>query len=225
MPDRLGELLVVAGVLDRPTLERARGEQQRRGGTLGGILVGMGMVGEDTYVRALSGQLQLAAVSLDPSKVPGDVARSVPRELCDRYGLVPFRLDDKRGVLDVAMIDATRNEAIDEVEARTGLKVRPFVAGPRAIDRVVEAHFSNGAPPAKPPRPAPKPASPPPPAAKPAGPPPPAPASDVQRIEDLEQAVRRLENLVLALVGLLVDEGKVDRAELGRRIAKPGGGK
>jgi len=211
MADRLGELLVQSGVLDRPTLERARGEQQRRGGTLGRILVGSGMVGEDTYVRALSRQLQLPAVALDPAKIAGAVVRVVPRETCDRYGLVPFRLDRQRGLLDLAMSDATQNEAIDTVESQTQLKVRPFVAGPRAVDRVLEAHSATGPEQeaVTPTEPTPRPTA----------------VTEAQRINDLEEAVRRLESLVLSLVSLLVEGGKVDRAELGRRMANSGGGR
>jgi len=210
MAERLGELLVASGVLDREALDRAVAEKNRRGGPLGLVLVEMGLLGEEPYVRALSRQLQLAAVVLDPAKVDGAVVRVVTKETCERYGLVAFRLDRERGLLDLAMADATSNEAIDAVEAATGLKVRPFVAGPRAVDRVVQVHYANGAA-AQPPPAVPAPT--------------PRPAASAQRIDDLEDAVRRLEGLVLSLIGLLVDDGKVDREALSKRVAKSRGGK
>jgi type II secretion system (T2SS) protein E len=215
MAERLGELLVASGVLDRVMLRRALVERQRYGGHLGRFLIEMGFVGEDTYVRALSKQLQLPAVALDPAQVEAAVVRSVPRETCERHGLVAFRLDRQHRLLDIAMADATSNEAIDEVEAQTRFKVRPFVAGPRAVDRVLQTHYKNGADvPPPPPPPTPEPTPRPAPAAAAL-----APEGD-RRIEDLEDAVRRLEGLVLSLIGLLVENGKVDREELARRVAE-----
>ena len=208
MSERLGELLIASGVLGREQMERAVAERKRQGGPLGRVLVDMGLVGEETYVRALSKQLQLAAVSLDPAKVERAVARAVPRETCERYGLVPFRLDRERGLLDIAMADATSNDAIDAIEALTKLKVRPFVAGPRAVQRVVEAHFADGVS-----------------AEKSAPVPAPADGGTPQRIDDLEEAVRRLEGLVLSLIGLLVDDGKIDREALSKRVTQSRGGK
>lgn len=231
MSQRIGDLLVAAGVLDRAALQQAVAEREHHRGQLGRCIVELGLVGEETYVRALSAQLQLPAVALDSEQIATSVVRTVPRETCERYGLVPFRLDAKRKLLDVAMADASSNEAIDVIEEMTKFRVRPFVAGPQAVDRVLETHGNGAEAVASPPPPAPLPN-----AAPPAPPPPPpkpssrlapvtTPIQDGQRVEDLEAAVRRLEGLVLSLVGLLVERHQVDPEELARRMADAGGKK
>ena len=225
MPQRLGDLLVAAGVLDRAGLQQALAQRERHGGQLGRCIVELDLVGEETYVRALSAQLQLPAVSLDPAQIATSVVRAVPREICERYGLVPFRLDAKLGLFDVAMADASSNEAIDAIEGMTKLKVRPFVAGPRAVDRVLETHDGNGVADAAtrpPPLPGAARSAPPLPAGKPSPWTAPAATTDTQRVEDLEAAVRSLEGLVLSLVGLLVECRHIDPEELARRMADTG---
>lgn len=227
MSQRIGDLLVAAGVLDHAGLQQALAARDRSKGSLGRCIVDLGLVSEETYVRALSAQLQLPAVSLDPAKLAASVVRTVSRETCERYGLVPFRVDAKLGLLDVAMSDASNNHAIDEVEAATRMKVRPFVAGPTAVERALRAHANGvanvvavGTPPPPPPLPTATNAR--------RSSPRPAPAALVdadpgaQRVADLEAAVRRLEGLVLSLVGLLVERGQVDPADLAKRMADAG---
>ena len=52
--DNLAEILMRANLLDEVGLERAQIEQKRWGGSLGRHLVHLGLITEETLVRALS---------------------------------------------------------------------------------------------------------------------------------------------------------------------------
>jgi hypothetical protein len=139
--ERLGEILIKAGLLDEAGLQRALNEQQRWGGQLGRYLVELGLITEEILVRALSTQYKVTAVALDPQRLDLKTARVIPRDICERHNLICFRTDDKQKFLDVAMSDPTNLDAIDEIRVATKYNVRTYIAAPTAIDRAISFMF------------------------------------------------------------------------------------
>lgn len=140
---KLGEILLDAGVLDQSRLRAALVEQRRWGGHLGRILVDMKLVSEEILVQALSQQLNFPAINLDSRDVPDDVLALVPGDLAESWSLIPFHKEGK--FLDVAMVDPTNMGVIDELRIRTQLNVRPYLAGPKMIERALGRYYNRGA--------------------------------------------------------------------------------
>jgi len=139
--EKLGEIVVKAGVLDQAGLQRALNEQARWGGQLGRYLVELGLITEETLVRALSTQYRLPAVALDPPRLNISVGRLVPKEICERNNLVCFRADLKNKFLDIAMSDPSNADAIDEIRVATKFNVRPHIAAPTVVDKSIAFIF------------------------------------------------------------------------------------
>jgi hypothetical protein len=139
---KLGEILVQAGVLNDTQLRAALNEQRRWGGPLGRILVDMKLITEDSMVQALSHQLNLPAVNLDQRNIEAAVLDVVPGELAEQLSIIPFALQGK--FLDVAMSDPTNMVAIDTLRTKTRMNVRPFLAGPRTLERALARHYGRG---------------------------------------------------------------------------------
>jgi len=139
---KLGEMLIEAGVLGENSLRAALAEQRRWGGTLGKTLIEMKLIGEDDLVRILSKQLGLQPVDLDSLNVPQAVLELVPGELAQQWGLVPFAKPMR--FLDVAMTDPTNLGIIDELRIRTQLNVRPYLAGPKMMERAIARFYARG---------------------------------------------------------------------------------
>ncbi len=139
---KLGEMLVAAGVLEEQSLRMALNEQRRWGGTLGRILVDMKLIGEAELVSVLSQQLNLPTVDLDDLAIHPTVLELVPGELAEQHGLVPFAQPMK--FLDVAMTEPTNVGIIDELRIRTQLNIRPYLAGPKMIERALAKHYRRG---------------------------------------------------------------------------------
>lgn len=134
---RLGELLVRAGVLDETRLKAALAEQGRWGGRLGKILVEMGFLPEPVLVRALSKQLGMPQADLERVEVPPEVLAKLDPEFAELHAICPERFDEARGELLIAMADPSNVQAVDQVRARTGLKVRTSIAGENQIQKAV----------------------------------------------------------------------------------------
>lgn len=142
--ERLGDILIKAGLLTQEGLDRALEEQMRWGGPLGQYLIQLEIISEETLVRALSTQYRIPAVALDPPKLVEAIAKRIPQDICERNRLVCFRADDSTNFLDVAMADPSSLDAIDEVRIATHRNVRPFFAAPSAIDKCIEFIFYKG---------------------------------------------------------------------------------
>jgi len=139
---KLGEILLAAGVIDQTRLRTALAEQQRWGGYLGRILIDMKIVSEEVLVQALSQQLNFPAINLDQRNIRQNVLDHIPGELAEQHSIVPFNIDGK--FLDVAMTDPTNLGIIDELRIRTQLNVRPYLAGPKMIERALARFYGRG---------------------------------------------------------------------------------
>jgi hypothetical protein len=139
---KLGEMLVEAGVLSEQGLRSALNEQRRWGGTLGHKLVEMKLVSETDLVRVLSLQLSLPTVDLDHLHVSQAVLDLVPAEVASEHNLIPFAQQMK--FLDVAMTDPTNLGILDELRIRTQLNIRPYLAGPRMVERALARFYGRG---------------------------------------------------------------------------------
>lgn len=139
---RLGEILVQAGALDPGRLRAALVEQRRWGGQLGRILVDMGMITEDALVQALATQINFPVIKLTGKDIPPSVTELVSGELAEQHSLIPFNVDGK--FLDVAMSDPTNLGIIDELRIRTQLNVRPYLCGPKQIEKALARFYGRG---------------------------------------------------------------------------------
>ena len=238
---RIGEILVQAGVLSNEGLRTALVEQRRWGGPLGRILVDMNLITEEALVDALSTQLNFPKVNLDGIAIPEEVIGLVSGELAAQHRMMPFKRENK--FLDVAMSEPTDLGIIDELRIRTQLNVRPYLAGPKMIERAItryygEVLFDEPEPPTPPPAPAAK------------GPitgrhkavtPEAVPSMQratgrnqsgpvtmhardqeiralQERISQLEALVSRDEDVLRKVLGLLVDKGIATREEILERL-------
>ncbi len=138
---KLGEMLIEAGVLDAARLRSALADQRRWGRSLGRTLVEMRLIAEDELVRVLGQQLGLPSIELDRREVPESVTSLIPDELARQHQVMAFEQQGK--FLHVAMVDPTNLGLTDELRIRTQLNIRPYLAGPRQMERAL-AKYHGG---------------------------------------------------------------------------------
>ena len=143
MRQRLGEMLIEAGAIDEMQLRSALADQRRWGRPLGRTLVEMRLIKEEDLVRVLAKQLGIETIDLDSLLVSPAVLELVPGHIAKQHHVVPFAQPMK--FLDVAMLDPTNLGIIDELRIRTQLNVRPYLAGPKMIERNLERYYGDAA--------------------------------------------------------------------------------
>lgn len=143
---RLGELLVDAKAISRQTLEEALERQKTDGRRLGVLLAEAGVVTETQVTQILSQQLSVPWVSLYHIDFSRQLLDLVPREVAERYCLVPIFVRRTRGgaeTLYVAMDDPTDERAREEVAHFAGLPVRAMIAAPSDIVAAIRAYYGR----------------------------------------------------------------------------------
>src|SRR5512145_1629559 len=142
---RLGELLVDAKVITRQQLEEVLEIQKEDGRRLGTILVEKGLVTETQVTQILSQQLSVPWVSLYHIDFSRQLLNLVPREIAERYCLVPIFVRWVPTVgetLYVAMDDPSDELAREAVAEYSGLPIRAMIAPPADIRAAIRAYYT-----------------------------------------------------------------------------------
>jgi type IV pilus assembly protein PilB len=134
--ERLGELLVSAGSIDRAQLTEALAIQAREGGKLGEVLVRSLVLTEEQIADALGRQKGLEHISLISYPIERAATALVPERMAKRRDIIPVSFDGE--VLVLAMADPLDIESIDDVEMLTGHRVRPVVAAVSQVRNAIE---------------------------------------------------------------------------------------
>ncbi|TSC29453.1 general secretion pathway protein GspE [Corallococcus sp. Z5C101001] len=142
MTRKLGEQLVLDGVLTPELLSRALSRQQETGLKLGECLVRLG-VDETPVLRLLAQELKTRFVStekLAQAKVEPALLERVPVRLAEGFDFMPLRL--AQDVLYVAISEPQRQRALEEIAKTVGVsQVLPFVAVRRSIRAAIRKHY------------------------------------------------------------------------------------
>jgi predicted Ser/Thr protein kinase len=131
-PQRLGTVLIEAGLLAPKQLEKGLAAQQAQGGLLGQILIDMGFVEEEDVIATVAGQLGIPVVEPDRMETDAGLARTLDRAVAVDRLCLPLRRNGD-GELILAMADPLDLTTLNEIEATYGCVVRPAVARTGAL--------------------------------------------------------------------------------------------
>jgi len=135
----MGDILVKAGLIDRKELELAHG-QREADEYLSDYLVRTGSVSESKIIAALQKSLNIEFIDLREVVIPQNVARCLPRELCEKSRIIPVRLEGSQ--LTVAMADPSDILKCDNISRVTGLKVVALLASSSQISQKLAQLYS-----------------------------------------------------------------------------------
>ncbi len=139
--ERLGQLLVTAGLIDDMQLQACLDAQTREGGKLGEIIVRDLLLTDDQIASALAAQKGLEHVNLAAYPIDRAVVTMVPLRTARRRRILPLDIVGDRLIL--AMADPLDVEAIDEAELITGMKVEPVVAASNQVKMAIEKYVAG----------------------------------------------------------------------------------
>ena len=131
----LGELLVRGEKLSQRDLDRALAARAEMGGSLGGVLVQLGLVAELDVVMARSRILGIPFIAGEQLPSPPSDVEGLPAEFLATHGICPLRVQD--GSLAVAMASPDDPFLIKALRLATGLEITPFIALPSAIEKAL----------------------------------------------------------------------------------------
>lgn len=137
----LGDILVKCGLIGQEELALAN-KQQEQGEFLGDTLIRLKLLTENHLVAALQKSLGVEYLDLRELTIPANVARCLPRELCEQSRLMPVKLDGSQ--LTIAMADPSDILKCDNISRVTGLKVISVLASSSQIGERLRQVWDTG---------------------------------------------------------------------------------
>ncbi|MFL6231158.1 MAG: type IV-A pilus assembly ATPase PilB [Pyrinomonadaceae bacterium] len=141
MSAKLGEILVRENLLTPQQLREALDYQREHGGRLGFNLVKLGLVSDDMVTAVLSRQYGVPSVNLDLFEVDAGVLRLIPREVAEKYSVLP--LSRVGATLTLAMVDPTNVFAMDDIKFMTGLNIEPVVVSEAGVQEAIDQYYAQ----------------------------------------------------------------------------------
>ncbi len=146
----LGELLIQAKVVTVEQLAEALAAQREpvNDKKIGQMLIERGWMTEAQLTQTLSLQLSVPWVSLYHIDFSRQLLNRVPRELAERYCLIPIFVRHVKGqgeTLYVAMDDPTNEAALGEVSRQASLPARPMIASATDIRSAIRVYYGEAA--------------------------------------------------------------------------------
>ena len=141
MMDKIGDLLLEAGIITQAQLTSALDYQKTLGGKLGTILIKLGFVKEKELLDFLSRQLRLPVAPDEEIRVNEELLGLLPREFLAKHEMLPIRREDD--LLVVATAEPTDYPVIDEITFLTNLKVETVLAARAKVQAALHAFLSR----------------------------------------------------------------------------------
>ena len=137
---RVGELLIEAGLIDEQQLSEALSLQRAQGGKTVEILISLGHVTAQSFMRFL-GHQGLGSIDLERYEIDPELLRLVPRDFALTHELIP--VDWMKGLLTVAMVCPLDVKTIGELENLTGLRVKALLCSAEDVRSSIERYYTE----------------------------------------------------------------------------------
>ena len=193
--DRLGKMLVDAGLLTEEQLKMGIDFQKSVGGKLGAVITKLGFIEDQTLTNFIARQQGIPVTNVEELVIPANLVKRLPRKLIEKHHVLPIHFKDD--VLTVVTSDPFDYEAIEEIQLAVDSRVEVQLGSRSGILKVIHELFYK----------------------EPAH----APVkekSKEQLLKDLEHPLARVprERQLEALIPLLISKGVITEDELARKI-------
>jgi len=139
--NRLGLQLLQQKLVTPGQLDEALKNQAIFGGRLGSHLVDAGFLDEPKLARFL-GQVHRVAFAHSGhfANLPDELLGCVPKELVEKYLVIPLKRENKR--LYLAMANPADLAAIEEIGFRTGFLIRPVITPETVLVKYLKRYYA-----------------------------------------------------------------------------------
>ncbi len=139
---KIGEILLSKHKITQEQLEEALRVQKKTGERLGEVLRKMGLVESQEIYQALAEQVGAPYVDLDSYVIDPRIVTLLPEKFCRQNQVVPVAEEGRALIL--AMANPVDVVTLDRVRLMTKREVRPVVATPQDIEKVLDAYYGVG---------------------------------------------------------------------------------
>ncbi len=138
----LGEILVGEGLVSEEQLQLALSEQRKnRKLPLGQMLVEQGLITQNQIQQCIAKKLGIPFVDLNKYQIDENVLKLVPKELINKYKILPLHTYENKLVL--AMENPMQWEPLEAVRFFTNLNIEPVIASQVDLQRAINQYITS----------------------------------------------------------------------------------
>jgi len=136
------EVLVDEHLLDAAAVDQAEENARREKKTIQQFLVEQNLVERAKLLRALSTAWEVQSIDLSKAPPPDkEIIQLIPESAARRHMAVPFAKNDS--VLSIAMADPRDFFVLEDINLRTGLELRAYLALPQDIMALLDVAYGR----------------------------------------------------------------------------------
>src|SRR3990170_4069341 len=140
-PASLEDALAKIGLLTPQQLDFVKSESKRREESADKILAQMAWVTSEQLAQAKAAVLGITFVTPDTKPISSEVLSLIPDEVAKRFTVIPISRD--RDMLSVAMVDTLDLQAIEFLEKKSNLVVKPYMATEESIKKAIVEQYTR----------------------------------------------------------------------------------
>ena len=139
----IADILVTLGVIDSARAESIKMAEIQSGNTQEDIIRKANLVPESKLIQAKAQLYNIPYMDLTTAPVAPAALAVLPSEVAGRFKVFPITVDKKEKVLTLAMADPLDLSAIEFIEAKTGLNVKPVAAELTKIEDFIQTRYTS----------------------------------------------------------------------------------
>ncbi|MFI5241262.1 MAG: GspE/PulE family protein [Microgenomates group bacterium] len=139
----LSDVLVALGLLDQGRADQIKVAEIQSGSTQEEIIRKSNLVPESGIVRAKAKLYNIPYLDVTNIPIAPDALSSLPAEVAERFKVFPISVDKKEKSMVLAMADPLDLSAIEFVEQKTGLSIKPAAAEPSKIEDLIQTRYTT----------------------------------------------------------------------------------
>ncbi|OGW77723.1 MAG: hypothetical protein A3I73_02355 [Omnitrophica bacterium RIFCSPLOWO2_02_FULL_45_16] len=142
-PELIGQFLIMKGLIDMESLERALLDQEQRKDLLGETLIKLGLITAGQFYTALSEQLGIEYVILRDLRIDAATINEIPAKFACHYELMPIKIENN--IITVAMVNPMDIHTIDDIKLLLKKEVKTVLASRMDILEAIKKYYGVGA--------------------------------------------------------------------------------
>ncbi len=139
----LADILVSQQALDPDRAQQVKAAEIQTGKTQEEILKSQNLVTEEALVKAKAALYNIPYTDLTTTPASPEALAVLPQEVAQRFNVFPISIDSVSKQLALAMADPMDLTAIEFIEQKTGLNVKPHAAEVSKIEQFVSTRYTS----------------------------------------------------------------------------------
>lgn len=135
------DILAGQNLISPVDMAKAEAEAAKTKKPLQQAVVDLGFVDKLSVLQALAAEWEVQPVLFDDVQVDSRVAKLISDAMARKLGVLPFLRED--GIVLVAMSDPRDPLVLEDLRAKTGEEVRPFLAMPEDIEKELDRIYGT----------------------------------------------------------------------------------